>query len=233
MKTLFKVAALLGVAGAAALIIAATRLSPESAIFEQFTVTAHDRLVIAVDYGDIEIFGQDTDKVNLSVEPKVADDTHVLRVDGLTCTQTNGTVTIVARHGNETDPQPRYRLLIPKALQLTLSTGHGKISAYQVVGRVDAETHGEDLEISFGGTPQEDCCLLTHGGDLTLTMPEQVSFNVDLLSGGAPIISDVPVVRQSQLQHRGLTGKAGEGGQCIKAVSAGGKITLQRDRVSS
>jgi hypothetical protein len=244
MKTLFQIVVLLGVAAAALLLATPPVGSPENTIEKQFTVKANERLLMSVDYGDIEIVGADTDEVSVTVQRKVLNQSEraagsIFKRHAVAFHHTNDTVSIMATGNRDADLHPlvppnlrvHYRLIVPRAMKLSLETGRGSIYASEIRGDVSAETRGDDLEVSFAGAPGK-CEFVSHGGEVRLTVPDDASFDINFRSAGAPIVSEIPVERQPA-NHAGWKGIVGGGGNCLQVISAGGKITLAHRKWSS
>jgi len=238
MKILFQIVVLFGVAGTALYLATPPVGSPENVIEKHFPVQPHERLNISVDCGDIEIVGADTDEVSVTVQrmaPYRSESAarSIFKQNAVRFYHTNDTVIIVANGNRDwnmdlrvpANLRVRYRLIVPRAMQLTVETGRGAIYASEIVGGVTAETRGDELEVSFAGTPNSRCEFLSHGGEVRLAMPEEASFNIDFRSAGAPIVSEIPVERRPA-NHVGWVGKVGNGGNCLNVVTAGGKISL-------
>lgn len=245
MKTLFQIVVLLGVAAAALYIVTPPVGSPEDTIEKQFSVKAHERLVVSVDRGDVEIVGADTDEVSVTVKRKVLYRSEsaarsIFKQHAITFYHTNDTLMIHATGGVDADWHPRipanlrvrYRLIVPRAMKLIVETGRGAIYANEIAGSVTAETRGDELEVSFAGAPIGKCEFLSHGGEVRLAMPKDASFNINFRSAGGAIVSEIPVERQPA-NHVGWVGTVGNGGNCLNVVTAGGKITLMRRKWSS
>jgi len=245
MKTLFQIVVLLGVAAAALYVATPPVGSPEDIIEKQFAVKAHERLVMSVDRGDIEIVGADTDEVSVTVQRMVLYRSEsaarsMFKQHAVTFYHTNETLMIRADGGTDADWRPRippnlrvrYRVIVPRAMQLTVETGRGAIYASEIVGSVSAQTRGDEVEVSFAGAPNGKCEFLSHGGEVRLAMPEEASFNINFRSAGGAIVSEIPVERRPA-NHVGWVGTVGNGGNCLNVVTAGGKITLIHRKWSS
>ena len=244
MKTLFQIVVLLGVAAAALFLATPPVGSPENTIEKQSTVKAHERLLMSVDYGDIEIVGADTDEVSVTVQRKVLNQSEsaarsIFKRHAVVFQHTNDTVAILATGNRDADLHPlvppnlrvHYRVTVPRAMKLSVETGLGSIYASEICGDVSAETRGDDLEVSFAGAPGK-CEFMSHGGEVRLAVPDDVSFDINFRSAGAPIVSEIPVARQPA-NHTGWKGTVGSGGNCLRVISAGGKITLAHRKWTS
>jgi DUF4097 and DUF4098 domain-containing protein YvlB len=123
-------------------------------------------------------------------------------------------------------------------------TSGGGIHAATVRGDIDARTSGGDVRLlridgkirahTSGGSVQ--CELVganrgisagTSGGDIRLTMPGNITGELDAKTSGGDIDSEFPVTTTHSAEHR-LTGLINGGGEAIHLNTSGGGITLSK-----
>jgi DUF4097 and DUF4098 domain-containing protein YvlB len=126
---------------------------------------------------------------------------------------------------------------------LELRTSGGRIQAETIRGDVDADTSGGDVRLTqidgkirgntSGGSVR--CSLVgsnrgisatTSGGDIELTLPRDVSGNLEVHTSGGDVESEIPVPVTAPKDHQ-LKGPLNGGGPLIEARTSGGSIRVR------
>lgn len=125
-----------------------------------------------------------------------------------------------------------------------VSTGSGQITIRDVAGELTAKTGSGGIEVQGGGgpvsletgsggidyegAPRGDCTFSTGSGGIELTLPADVSVEVDLSTGSGSIDSEFQVA--GQVDRRKVRGTIGTGKQgYIVAHTGSGSINLERE----
>ena len=106
-----------------------------------------------------------------------------------------------------------------------VSTGSGTVEVNGVKGAVRIGTGSGN--ISAQGTPTADWRLHTGSGDLTVTLPQQASFELHAHANSGSIHSTFPITVQGTISPRHLEGKVGTGGPVVELRTSSGAIRIE------
>lgn len=106
-----------------------------------------------------------------------------------------------------------------------VSTGSGTVEVNGVKGAVRIGTGSGN--ISAQGTPTGDWRLHTGSGDLTVTLPQQASFELRAHANSGSIHSAFQIMVQGTISPRNLEGKVGTGGPVVELRTSSGAIRIE------
>ncbi len=94
-------------------------------------------------------------------------------------------------------------------------------------GRVDAESSGGPITVSFSPGNSAGGTLSTSGGGITVTVDPSVGLDIDAASSGGSVDLDVPVTVQGRVSRTAVKGSLNAGGQMLKLRTSGGGIRIR------
>lgn len=106
-----------------------------------------------------------------------------------------------------------------------VTTGSGTVELNGVKGAVRIGTGSGN--ISAEGTPTGDWRLHTGSGDLTVTLPQQSSFELRAHTSSGSIHTSFPITMQGTISPRELQGKVGSGGPVLELRTSSGAIHIE------
>ncbi len=106
-----------------------------------------------------------------------------------------------------------------------VTTGSGTVELTGVKGAVRIGTGSGN--ISAEGTPTGDWRLRTGSGDLSVTLPQQSSFELRAHTSSGSIHTAFPITMQGTISPRDLQGKVGSGGPVLELRTSSGAIRIE------
>jgi DUF4097 and DUF4098 domain-containing protein YvlB len=111
---------------------------------------------------------------------------------------------------------------------LSAKTAGGNINITSSEGSISAKTSGGDVIVGYSGV-NKGIDLSTSGGNINLSLPENISAKVELVSMNGEIKSDFTITGDvSKTARQKITGEIGSGGELIKCKTMGGNITIEK-----
>jgi DUF4097 and DUF4098 domain-containing protein YvlB len=131
--------------------------------------------------------------------------------------------------------------------KLDLESGDGKVECHHVEGELKAETKDGDVRIegvfsalevktgdgkidavvSQGSKMNSGWSAISGDGNVTVSLPEGFSADLDAHTGDGHINVDFPVTVQGSVRENEIRGKVNGGGQNLEIRSGDGNITLR------
>jgi hypothetical protein len=104
-------------------------------------------------------------------------------------------------------------------------TSGGDIRLLNVDGKITAQTSGGGVQCSLAGT-NRGISVTTSGGGIQLTLPRATTANIQAISSGGEITSEVPIA-STEWQDGHVKGTMNGGGQPIDVRTSGGGISIR------
>ena len=120
---------------------------------------------------------------------------------------------------------------------ITIQSAEGKVAAKSSGGNiriaaaheaVSASTAAGGVSVAFHDQPKEDCKLSSSGGDITVTMAENLAFNLEASTGGGNIRTDIPVSSKGEQRSGTLKGAINGGGKLLVLKTSAGRVTINK-----
>ncbi len=93
---------------------------------------------------------------------------------------------------------------------------------------VNAETSSGAIELLFLAPPKEDCRLSVSSGGITVSLPTVAKLDLDAVSQGGSVNSELPITVEGRSQDGSLKGQLNGGGPKFSLHCSSGDIRLKR-----
>jgi DUF4097 and DUF4098 domain-containing protein YvlB len=86
------------------------------------------------------------------------------------------------------------------------------------------------VSVAFVEQPKEDCRLSSSGGDITVSLAENLAFTLDASTGGGKVRTDIPVSSKVTGEHDSgtLKGTINGGGKLLVLRTSAGRVTITK-----
>lgn len=111
---------------------------------------------------------------------------------------------------------------------IAVETAFQNIEVRDARRALSVENRNGDVDVRFSEAPPEDITITTEFSDVTLTLPRDSQFDMDLSTRFGEIDTDLGLPVGSDGPGRALTGTIGEGGPTIRIRNRNGDIRLER-----
>jgi len=114
---------------------------------------------------------------------------------------------------------------------LTLSTSKNDVSLENVSGRIQVDNRGGDVEARFTQAPHDPISISTTSGDITLTLPDKSSFQIDAQTQNGDVYSEFSGISTNGSErgdNRSLSGQVGSRGPQIHLRMTHGDIRIHK-----
>jgi len=115
--------------------------------------------------------------------------------------------------------------------KLTARDSGGDIRLEQAAGAVHASTSSGNIVVGFVSLPSDECRFEVSGGGITLTVPKWAAFDVDAVSQGGSVHTDLPVARVHG--RTALRGAMNQGGPKLFLRSSSGDIQIKASNLAN
>jgi DUF4097 and DUF4098 domain-containing protein YvlB len=107
-------------------------------------------------------------------------------------------------------------------------TSGGRIEVDEVMGSIRAKTSGGSVKARISRQPEDDCTLVTSGGNITVYLEPDIQVNLDAGVSGGRVKTDIPVVTvmKGDIDSHSLRGAINGGGPELYLHTSGGNIYI-------
>lgn len=109
---------------------------------------------------------------------------------------------------------------------IVAKTSGGDVDLENVDGAVEARTSGGDVTARFVAPVRRDVLLTTSGGGVRLYVPQNSGFELEAISSGGDVSSNIPVAVQGKQSDDRLIGRVNGGGPKVRLRSSAGDIVI-------
>ena len=107
-------------------------------------------------------------------------------------------------------------------------TSGGSIKVDEVMGAIDAKTSGGSIHAQLSNQPQGPCILSTSGGNVEVSLAEDIALDVDAKTSGGRVSTDFPVTGEGSMMKNSLNTEINGGGPPMTLRTSGGSIRLRK-----
>lgn len=111
---------------------------------------------------------------------------------------------------------------------ITVSTSGGGITVENVAGEVRGSTSGGSIRAILPGPLPGPVRLETSGGSIAVTAPANAAFDLDAITSGGGVQSELPVTITGKARRSELVGPVNGGGVELKLRTSGGSIQVRK-----
>ena len=110
---------------------------------------------------------------------------------------------------------------------------NGSVKLWGIAGSVRCSTTNGNVRAEITRTKLEKSCnLSTTNGSISVSLPAEISADIDARTTNGKMRFGLPVTVQGELSKRRLRGKIGQGGPLLRLRTTNGNITIEKRKAS-
>lgn len=211
-----------------------------------YDLEANGTVSIDTHNGEIEVVGQDDNKVEIDGE-KYASNERDLKAITIHQQNTPSKVQVDAGQSDWlSNTGVRFRVRVPKQAQVNATTSNGRITVReisgaaqmhtsngriegeQLSGKADAETSNGRIELSYSKPPTGEIRARSSNGLIRLRLPEGSNAHIDAAGSNSRVTSEFNLRGRVREEHNHLEGDLGNGGPLVSLTTSNGSISIQK-----